>query len=171
MTKKVVIHHLFLSPGHNFQGRHGKSPGDSPIIAKDALHCLAGRGIEGDRFFDHRPDFKGQITFFDLKVHQALEAHLGRSFLPSAYRRNVVVEGLELLTWIGKTFRMGGVVFEGTEEARPCYWMNTACGEGAEEWLRGRGGLRARIVNSGFLERGQVQISEISSGPKGASVG
>ena len=58
------ISHLFVSPGHNYFGRHGNPAGEHPILAVDRIECLAGRGIRGDRFFDYKPDYKGQITFF-----------------------------------------------------------------------------------------------------------
>jgi MOSC domain-containing protein YiiM len=54
---------------------------------------------------------------------------------------------------IGRQFEIQGVRFEGVCEAKPCHWMNTALGAGAEEWLRGRGGLRARILTDGVLRR------------------
>jgi MOSC domain-containing protein YiiM len=37
------------------------------------------------------------------------------------------------------------------EECRPCYWMNRAIAPGAEEFLKGRGGLRAKILCDGEL--------------------
>ena len=46
---------------------------------------------------------------------------------------------------------MNGVLFEGTQEASPCSWMNYAFCEGAEAALKGRGGLRARILTDGIL--------------------
>ena len=52
---------------------------------------------------------------------------------------------------IGKEFEIQGVRFEGVCECSPCSWMNTALGPGAEEWLKGRGGLRARILTDGVL--------------------
>jgi len=45
-----------------------------------------------------------------------------------------------------------GVSFVGVEECRPCYWMDRALGPAAEAWLKGRGGLRARITSNGFLK-------------------
>jgi MOSC domain-containing protein YiiM len=70
---------------------------------------------------------------------------------PSLLRRNVLTRGIDLNTLIGMTFSIQGVVFEGTEECRPCYWMDTALAPGAEAALRGRGGLRARILEGGTL--------------------
>jgi MOSC domain-containing protein YiiM len=53
---------------------------------------------------------------------------------------------------------MGGVTFEGTGEARPCHWMNHAVAPGAEEWLKGRGGLRARVLSDGVLKAGATEL-------------
>jgi len=39
------------------------------------------------------------------------------------------------------------------EECKPCYWMDFAIGPGAEAWLQGRAGLRARILTDGVLRR------------------
>jgi MOSC domain-containing protein YiiM len=44
-----------------------------------------------------------------------------------------------------------GVRFLGTQESTPCYWMNQAFAEGAEEALKGHGGLRAKILSDGIL--------------------
>jgi hypothetical protein len=51
-------------------------------------------------------------------------------------------------------FELQGVRFFGVEECSPCHWMNYAFrDERAETWLRGRGGLRARILTDGILRR------------------
>ncbi len=73
-----------------------------------------------------------------------------------ALRRNVMVSGLDLSALVGRGFRLQGVLFEGVSEAKPCYWMNDAVAPGAEQWLRGRGGLRARIRSDGELCVGPV---------------
>jgi MOSC domain-containing protein YiiM len=114
--------------------------------------CVAGRGLRGDRYFDHKEDYKGQITFFSLDVFDQLCGTLQvEGADPSLVRRNVFVRGIDLNTLIGKDFEVQGIRFHGTEESRPCHWMNRAIGAGAQEFLRGRGGLRARILNDGIL--------------------
>jgi MOSC domain-containing protein YiiM len=50
-----------------------------------------------------------------------------------------------------------GVRFLGTEEAKPCYWMESAFGVGAEAAMKGRGGLRARVLHDGWLTRGAIE--------------
>ncbi len=127
------------------------------MVEEEQLDCVAGRGVVGDRYFERDRDHKGQITFFSWEAHLDLCQRLNRSDQPpSVYRRNVILRGVDLRTWIGVEFVIQGVRFIGTEESRPCYWMNTAFGPGAEELLRGRGGLRARILVSGVLRRGAI---------------
>jgi MOSC domain-containing protein YiiM len=58
---------------------------------------------------------------------------------------------VELNSLIGKRFKVQEVEFEGICECRPCYWMDQAIAPGAEEALRGRGGLRAKILTDGKL--------------------
>lgn len=147
--------HLFLSPGHNFFGHHGQPAGTFPMVAVDEVRCVAGRGIEGDRFFDFEPDYLGQVTFFAIESHEDLVRSLDCGDRPtSVYRRNVVTRGVDLNALIGVEFEIQGVRFAGTEEASPCGWMDQAFGPGAKEALRGRGGLRARVLTSGVLRPG-----------------
>ncbi|MBL9216482.1 MAG: NTP transferase domain-containing protein [Opitutaceae bacterium] len=143
---------LYLSPGHNFFGHHGQPPGEHPMLAVDAVACVAGRGLQGDRFLDYRPDYAGQITFFAEEVHRGVLAALRPPpRAPTVYRRNALTRGVDLATLYGKEFVVQGVRFLGAGECKPCYWMDQAVGPGAEAWLRGRGGLRARILTDGPL--------------------
>ena len=146
---------LFISPGHNFFGRHGQLPGEYPLLPVERIECVAGRGIRGDRFFDYRPDYKGQISFVAIEVIEALQRELGLvAARPEFTRRNVFTRGTDLNTLVGAEFELQGVRFAGTEECRPCHWMNHAFDdERVEGWLKGRGGLRARILTDGVLRR------------------
>ena len=144
---KTRILSIFISPGHDFKGRHGKSRLNHGSESVDSVECLAGRGLVGDRFLDYKENFKGQVTFFDVNEAKWLEASLGlKDFDTSQLRRNILIEGAELMQWIGKCFKIGEVVFEGVEECAPCYWMNEALGRGAETLMQGRGGLRQPVA-------------------------
>jgi hypothetical protein len=148
----VEICQLFISPGHNFVGHYGREPDAYPMIETSKMECVAGRGIRGDRYFDFKDDYKGQITFFSLEVFDELCSALQiQPCLPSLARRNVFVRGVDLNGLIGQEFELEGVRFFGTEECRPCCWMDRAFAPGAQEFLRGRGGLRARILTNGKL--------------------
>ena len=147
------ILHLYISPGHNFFGRHGKGADEHPTLEVPDVHCVPGRGIEGDRFFDYKDRYKGQVSFFSEEVYQALCDELGvHDKTTAAFRRNVICAGVDLNTLTGgREFEVQGLIFRGREECRPCYWMDQAFGPGAEAALKGRGGLRAEIVRGGVL--------------------
>jgi MOSC domain-containing protein YiiM len=148
----VKIRHLYISPGHNYFGHHGQPAGDNPIQEVPEIECVAGRGIRGDRFFDFKENYKGQITFFALEIHALLCEELkltGKS--AASYRRNVITEGVDLNSLIGREFEVQGVRFQGMTECAPCYWMDQAFAPGAENFLKGRGGLRAAILLDGSL--------------------
>ncbi len=144
--------HIFISPEHNYFGHHGQPPGKAPLIRQERAEVVAGKGIVGDRFFGWKEDYAGQVTFFSLEAHDALCAQLGiRDRGPDVYRRNLIVSGADLNALIGREFELQGLRFLGMAEAKPCYWMNEAFGPGAEEALRGQGGLRARVLTGGSL--------------------
>ena len=146
----MEICHLFISPRHNFVGHHGREPDMHPMIETSEIECVAGRGIRGDRYFDFKNDYKGQITFFSLEVFAELcSAMQLQACSPALARRNVITCNVDLNELIGKEFALQGIRFLGIEECRPCYWMDGAFAPGAQEFLRGRGGLRAKILTDG----------------------
>jgi MOSC domain-containing protein YiiM len=122
------------------------------MIEVPVLECVAGRGVRGDRYFDFKDDYKGQITFFSLDVFDELCVALDLHDCSSATaRRNVITRGVDLNELIDKEFEIQGVRFYGTQECAPCYWMDRAFALGAEDFLKGRGGLRAKILCDGRL--------------------
>lgn len=158
---KILIAHLYISEGHNFFGRHGLDPLAHGMVEVERFSCVAGRGVEGDRFFDYKKDYKGQITFFADEVYQLLCRDLGvNGRTPDVLRRNVISEGVDLNALIGEEFEIQGIRFLGTGECSPCYWMNQAFAPGAEAFLKGRGGLRAKILSSGTLSVSRAAVEK-----------
>ena len=148
----VTLRHLYISPEHNFFGHHDQPAGTAPIIEVPEVECVAGKGLRGDRFFGWKEDYKGQVTFFEVEQYERLCEQLAITHLPpSVFRRNILTRGVDLNTLIGVEFEVQGVRFLGTQESAPCYWMNQAFAEGAEEALKGHGGLRAKILTDGIL--------------------
>ena len=148
----MKICQLFISPGHNFFGHHEQPAGDNPTIEVNEVECVTGKGLFGDRFFDFKDDYKGQITFFASEVFADVCQTLGvRGKSPGVTRRNVITSGLDLNALVGKKFEVQGVEFEGVAECSPCHWMNQAIAPGAEAALHGRSGLRAKILTDGVL--------------------
>jgi MOSC domain-containing protein YiiM len=155
----MVIRQIFISAGHNYFGHHGRAPDDFPLAEVEKIECIAGRGIRGDRFYDYRDDYKGQITFFSLEVFERLAAHFGLTDKsPGALRRNVIVSGINLNDLIGEEFSIQDVRLRGTAHCKPCYWMDQAVAPGAEDFLRGNGGLRAQILTDGVISVGDARL-------------
>src|SRR5438309_6214975 len=150
---------MFISPGHNYFGHHGRAPDDYPLIEVDRIECAAGHGIRGDRFYDYKPNYKGEITFFAQEIFDRLCAqfpHVRKS--PGVLRRNVIVSGGDLNALIGEDFEIQGVHFRGTAHCKPCYWLDQAFAPGAEAALAGNGGLRAQILTNGSLTTGPADL-------------
>jgi MOSC domain-containing protein YiiM len=155
----IEIRHIFIAPDHGFVGQAPVAADGHRMQSVEAVECVAGSGLRGDRYFDHKDNYKGQATFFSGDVFDAVLRHTGaRDRPPWAMRRNIMVAGLDLNELIGKEFALSGVRFFGTEQCAPCRWMDRAIGPGAREFLQGRGGLRARILEGGMLGCGKVQL-------------
>ena len=70
---------------------------------------------------------------------------------------------MDLNDLIGRRFRLGGVLFEGVEECKPCYWMDEAVAPGANAFLVGQGGLRCRILEDGVIACGDAELEVVDS--------
>jgi len=144
---------IYISPGHNYYGHYGQPAGEHRVISVPKIECIAGKGLIGDRYFDHKENYKGQITFFAWETYEDLCRRFGVTDKdPGVFRRNIITCDVDLKLWIGKEFEIQGVLFAGTQESAPCSWMNQAFCEGAEVAMKGRGGLRARILTDGLLK-------------------
>jgi MOSC domain-containing protein YiiM len=162
----VIIRQIFISNGHNYFGHHGKPPDEYPLIERTRIECVSGHGIRGDRFYDYRDDYVGQITFFSADIFDQLVQAFGLTNKSAgALRRNVIVSGIDLNSLIGVDFEIQGVQFRGTKPCSPCYWMNQAIAPGAEKWLAGNGGLRAQILSDGFIEVSDARLVRQSKQP------
>jgi MOSC domain-containing protein YiiM len=151
---QAKLRHIYISSGHDYWGRHGEGRLQSGISSVAEVECVAGMGLRGDRYYGYKTDYKGQVTFFDAAVVEEVRERFKLPKLPaSVFRRNVIVEGIELKEWLGRRFIFQGVEFEGCQECKPCHWMDRAVADGTEDFLKGkfRGGLRARIITSGVL--------------------
>lgn len=154
---QAELRHIFISAGHDFYGPEGEGRLQHGMTEPVEVECVAGMGLRGDRYFGHRPDYKGQVTFFDAAVVDEVRRRFQLAKLPpSVFRRNLIVAGVNLAQWNGQRFRFQGVEFEGSQECTPCEWMDRAVASGTRAFLdeQFRGGLRARVVTGGTLRVG-----------------
>jgi len=145
---------IYISSGHDYWGRQGEGRLQNGISSVQQVECVEGMGLRGDRYFNYKPDYKGQVTFFSAEIVDEVRRHFKLPRLPaSVFRRNLIVEGVDLQFWKGRRFQLQGVEFEGSQECSPCHWMDRVIAEGAENFLKGkfRGGLRAKVTTSGTL--------------------
>jgi MOSC domain-containing protein YiiM len=159
----VTIHHIFISPGHNYFGRPKNGPGEHATVDVPEVEAVAGQGLAGDRYFGVAAHYDAQVTFVAWEVFRALQAEFGRhDWSPILMRRNIVLEGVPLIQLIGQPFALDfgshQVEFVGAKHCAPCAWMDAMLAPGAQKFLRGRGGLRARITGTGLVTRGRALL-------------
>jgi len=159
-TYPITIHHLYISPGHNYFGHPAGDPGTQPTYDVDTVEVKAGAGLVGDRFFGRGAAFDGHVTFLAWEVVQLLTTAYGLAIAtPADFRRNVVIGGIPLNALIGQSFAIDGVEFQGTKHCAPCRWMESAVATGALQALKGRGGLRAQVCSDGWLRKGAATLT------------
>ena len=126
-----------------------------------AVNAVAGRGLEGDRYFnkqgtfwkDH-PDF--QLTLIEEEAITALQRDYGIALAAGNARRNLVTRGVALNHLVGREFTIGSVRIRGLRLCEPCSHLEKMCDLQVIKGLRHRGGLRAEI-----LESGQIQVGDV----------
>ena len=132
--------------------------GDPPE-ARDRVDAVAGRGLSGDRYFenagtfsDSDRDVRRDVTLIEAEALDAVEADYDIALEPGVHRRNVTVRGVPLNHLVGRRFRVGDAVFEGTELCEPCSYLERKLAEeGVREALVHRGGLRCAVVDGGEI--------------------
>jgi MOSC domain-containing protein YiiM len=120
-------------------------------------NAVAGRGLEGDRYYEGKGTFshwRGErdLTLIEAEAIEAADAALE----PAAARRNVVVRGIDLNALVGKRFRVGAVECEALEPAPPCKHLEKLTEPGVMRALVGRGGIRAAIRSGGEIAVGDA---------------
>ncbi len=152
--KQITIHHIFTSPEHHYFTREKFDVGSAPTTEHNSIELLNGHGLKGDRFeFSKYP-----ITLFSLEVAQEVCSELNLELDIKLFRRNIIVSGVHLNSLIGKRFKIGDVEFEGLAHCSPCTWMNAVMKKGAYASMRGRGGLRVKVIDGGILFCGEAEL-------------
>lgn len=124
-----------------------------PMQSVEAVHALAGRGLEGDHRTEKTPGSGRQVTLISREfIHQT--AHfLGREHIdPALLRRNLVVSGINLHALRYQRFLIGEVLLEANALCHPCSRMETALGKGGVAAMIGHGGLCCQILEGGPMQ-------------------
>lgn len=171
---EVEVQHLLVSPEHAYFGRARDGAAKVPTADAEAVELVAGKGIVGDRFFGKAAHMDAAVTLFAVEALEAIATELGTGpFDPLLTRRNVFLRGAELAPLLGHDFALesGGdlVQLHAGRAAHPCAWMDQMLAPGVHKAMRGRGGIRCRVLSDGVLHRGPaVLISPVPLDPERA---
>ncbi|HET7462203.1 MAG TPA: MOSC domain-containing protein [Longimicrobium sp.] len=137
-------------------------PKGTPRAAVDHVLAVAGKGLEGDRYFGQRPGRYAadrQVTLIEAEAVEAVRG-AGASFTAADARRNVVTRGVRLNELVGRAFRLGGAVLRGVELCHPCGRLASLTYRGVTRDLKMRGGLRAEVLSGGPIRVGDTLAEE-----------
>jgi MOSC domain-containing protein YiiM len=134
--------------------------GAGPIVSLQEVEAVAGRGLQGDRYFEARgtysdnPEPGRQLTFIEQEALDAAARDYGISLDPGQSRRNIVTVGVALNHLVGMEFLVGEVRVRGVRLNEPCGHLASLSKRGVVKALTHRGGLRADILLGGQIRVG-----------------
>jgi MOSC domain-containing protein YiiM len=155
-----IVRKIYISP----------SCGDS-LEEKSSVEAVAGFGIVGDRYYKkaicskNTADARNAITLIDTSAAEICRQRIGRDFSPKEFRRNLIVEGIDLNDLVGKSFKAGEAEMKGYELCHPCKYLSELLDADVLKGLEMCGGLRAEITGTGRIKVGDsiLEINERKS--------
>lgn len=129
-----------------------------------AVTAVAGRGLEGDRYFYRRGSYSSypgsgrEVTLIESEALDALARDYAIQLSANLTRRNIVTRAVALNHLVGKLFSAGPVVLRGMRLCEPCLHLEKLAVKGAAHGLMHRGGLRAEIVTGGLIRTGDAIV-------------
>jgi ADP-ribose pyrophosphatase YjhB (NUDIX family)/MOSC domain-containing protein YiiM len=132
-----------------------------PVRPLELVRAIAGVGLEGDRYALGRGHYQDArvsraLTLIEAEAVEELAADHGIRLSVGASRRNITTRGIRLNDLVDCTFWVGEVLCRGTRLCEPCQYLADLTGKPLLRALVHRGGLRADILRSGFIRRGDV---------------
>ena len=136
----------------------GIRPGKkAQLISVDSVMLDPSYGLQGDHYAGRSG--KRQVTLIQAEHLPAIASMMNmQSVRPDQLRRNIVVNGLNLLALKNRSFQLGEAILEYTGACHPCSRMETTLGVGGYNAMRGHGGITARVTRAGRVEVGDVCV-------------
>jgi MOSC domain-containing protein YiiM len=134
----------------------GVRPGRrEPLLELGEVELAAGHGVAGDRY---RTASNGarQVTLIERERLMAIASYLGCEIHPAQLRRNLMVEGINLLALKDRRFRVGSALLEWSGECHPCSRMDETLGTGGYNAVRSHGGISARVLEGAVVRVGET---------------
>ena len=134
-----------------------------PMQLVQEVRAVAGKGLEGDRYFDLAGSFsedhhlpKREVTLIEAEALKAAGDEAGIDLDAADARRNLVTRGVPLSHLVDVDFVVGEVRLRGIKLAEPCAHLARTAGKGLLKPLIHRGGLRAQILTDGVIRAGDA---------------
>ena len=133
-----------------------------PMESRAQVEAIAGRGLEGDRYFDgvgywsNNSGLDRDVTLIEIEAIEALDREMKIRIPVGAARRNLVTRGVPLNHLVGREFQLGAVRLHGTRLCEPCQYLESLTTRGVLTGLIHRAGLRARIIAGGAIKVGDL---------------
>ncbi|HHO58647.1 MAG TPA: MOSC domain-containing protein [Thiotrichales bacterium] len=128
----------------------GIRPGKRQAIRECESVYINETGLEGDRY--NGRSGKRSVTLIQAEHIDVIAALLHREQVhPAELRRNIVVNGINLLALKDKTFCIGGAILKMTGLCHPCSRMEEVFGAGGYNAVRGHGGITASVIQPGYV--------------------
>ena len=138
--------------------------------AKEPLHyvqqvtAVAGKGLEGDRYFYkqgtfNKPQLSQDVREISILPYEALEecnTRLNSSLDFLDLRRNFIIKDFDPLLLEDKVFTIGTARFRIVRTCPPCRYLSRLLDKDMMTGLKYIGGYRAVIVQSGLLQVGDT---------------
>ena len=133
---------------------------EAPMQSVNEARAVPGRGLEGDRYFNHTGTFSKplpdrQLTLIEAEAVEAFTHELDVDYGLGDSRRNIVTRGVPLNHLVGKEFWIGEVKARGLRLCEPCKHLQKLSHEKVLPGLVHRGGLRAQILSEGTIRVGE----------------
>jgi MOSC domain-containing protein YiiM len=130
---------------------------EDPMQSVEEIRAVPGRGLEGDRYFDHpKMEPKRELTLVEAEAIEGFGSEFKIDFSLDGTRRNVITRGVPLNHLVGKEFWIGDVKARGVQLCEPCATLQRLSHPKVLPGLLHRGGLRAQILSEGMIRVGAV---------------
>ena len=136
----------------------GIRPGKkAQLIPVDSVMLDPAYGLQGEHYA--RRSGNRQVTLIQAEHLPAVASMMNmESVSPDQLRRNIVINGLNLLALKNKSFQLGEAILEYTGACHPCSRMETTLGAGGYNAMRGHGGITARVTRAGRIRVGDTCV-------------
>jgi MOSC domain-containing protein YiiM len=129
----------------------------------EQLYALAGRGIEGDRYFlgtgtySKSPEPGRQVTLIKSEVLESLKNKSEINVKPEESRRNILTQGIEINDLIGTEFYVGTVRLRAHRITQPCLYLEKLLDQpGLYKELWDNGGISCEILSDGVIKERDI---------------